>query len=457
MSLQDKQFDFLGKMKNNKDFYLFDNISPEKKSEILSKFDQFKTAPEFFEYYTNKDIGSIFKSLDQLDLIYSHILNENHSNYLQSKTDKYISNLSEIILLSNLISKNKIILEKAIINVKKNLEFFFRTHKINKKNQKEINEYILKLLEIDNKRIFHPLLFLKDNTSRCNTFKIKRPNLYFVNEKLTGINNNVNGINNIDDLNAAIKAVKINDTSNNNSLNQEITNHTNNNSKYMEENILNDFKTPKFPKRIFDSNTNILNEENSNVDSNDKLKKVVVKQESINTNNDELNKNFSKKESIHSLITLASKSKFICQEEKERTRGASSKFKDLALKDDKPERKFYRKKKSSKYQFTEYKLITNSNQDDNDNDNENKEIGIIKGRKKQTFSSTNVKTSKERKMLKDLLGYVNEIFKKEIINSEEKRKLKSLIISKYEELENIYITNFENNKNILIEELKKLI
>ena len=154
MSLQNKSFDFLGKMKNNKDFYLFDDISQEKKSEILSKFDQFKTAPEFFKYYTNKEIRSIFKSLDQLDLIYSHILNENHSNNLQSKTDKYISNLSEIILLSNLISKNKIILEKAIINVKKNLEFFFRIHKINKKNQKEINEYILELLEMDNKRIF---------------------------------------------------------------------------------------------------------------------------------------------------------------------------------------------------------------------------------------------------------------------------------------------------------------
>jgi hypothetical protein len=418
---------------------------------------KFKTAPEFFDYYTNKDIKSIFKSLEQLDVIYSHLLNENHSNNLQSKTDKYISYLSEIILLSNLISKNKIILEKAIINVKKNLEFFFRTHKINKKNQKEINEYILKLLEMDNKRIFLPLSFLKDNTSRSNTFKIKRPNLFFLNEKHTGINNNVNGVNNIDDLNAAIKAVKINGTSINNSLNQEITNHTNNNSKYMEENTFIDFTTPKFPKRIIDSNTNILNEENANEDSRDKLKKGVVKQESINTNNEELNKNFSKKESIHSLITLASKSRFICQEEKERTRGASSKFKDLALKDDKHERKLYRQKRSSKYQFIEYKLISNSNQDDNDNDNSTKEIGIIKGRKKQTFSSTNVKTSKERKMLKDLLGYVNEIFKKEIINSEEKIKLKSLIISKYEELENIYITNFENNKDILIEELKKLI
>ena len=60
-------------------------------------------------------------------------------------------------------------------------------------------------------------------------------------------------------------------------------------------------------------------------------------------------------------------------------------------------------------------------------------------------------------MLKDLLGYINEIFKKEIINSEEKIKLKSLIISKYEELENIYIAYFENNKDILIKELEKLI
>ena len=463
MSLQNKSFDFLGKMKNNKDFYLFDDISQEKKSEILSKFDQFKTAPEFFDYYTNKDIQSIFKSLEQLDLIYSHLLNENHSNNLQSKTDKYISYLSEIILLSNLISKNKIILEKAIINTKKNLEFFLSTNKINKNNLEEINEYILKLLGMDNRRNYHSLLFLNDNVSRSNTLKSNRPNLCFLNEKFTNINNNTNNINDLNDtnnINTAIKAVKIFDTSINNSLNQEIThditNHTNNNSKYIDENIFIDFKTPKFPKRFPESNTNILYEENANENSNNKLKQGIIRQESLNTNNDEMNKNWSKKESIRSLITLASKSKFICQEEKEKAKG-SSKFKDIALTGDKNERKAYGQKKSSKYHFTEYKLNNNINSNNNKDDNDNKEEGEIKGKKKQTFSSTNLKTSRERKMLKDLLGYINEIFKKEIINSEEKIKLKSLIISKNEKLENIYIAYFENNKDILIKELEKLI
>ena len=444
MSFHNKTFDFFGKMKHNKDFYLFDNISPEIKSEIKSKFEKFKTAPEFFEYFTNKDVKLIFNSLEQLDVIYSNLLNEQYSNNLQSKTDIFISNLSEIILLSNLISKNKIMLEKATINAKTNLEYFYTSNTINKNDQNKLNEYILNLLGLDNKRIFHPLLFFNDNVNRSNTLKSKRPNLCFLSEKL----NNINNTNNTNNYYTAIKIV---DTSMNNSLNQEkthdITNQTYNNSKIIEENVFIDFKTPKFPKRIVDSNNNIINEQNIIDDSYDKLKERVNKQESFNSN-----KNFSKKESIHSLITLASKSKFIFQEEKERPKGTSSKFKDFASLDN--NKKEVKHKKSSKYQFIEYKLTKINSKD---GDTEDEKEGKIMKRKKQTFSSTNLKSSKDKKMLKNLLSYINEIFKKDIINFEEKIKLKSLIISKYEKLENIYIIYFENNKDILIKELKKLI
>ena len=446
MSFHNKTFDFFGKMKHNKDFYLFDNISPEIKSETESKFDKFKTAPDFFEYFTNKDVKLIFQSLEQLDLIYSNLLNEQYSNNLQSKTDIFISNLSEIILLYNLISKNKTMLEKATINAKKNLEYFYTSNTINKNDQNKLNEYILNLLGLDNKRIFHPLLFLNDNVSRSNTLKSKRPNLCFLSEKF----NNINNTNNTNNYYTAIKIV---DNSMNNSLNQEkthdLTDQTYNNSKIIEENVFIDFKTPKFPKRLVDSNNNIINEQNVIDDSYDKLKARINKQESLNSN-----KNYSKKESIHSLITLASKSKFIFQEEKVK---GSSKFKDFATIDNnKKEVKHspYHHKKSSKYHFFEYKLSKINSKDD---DAENEIEGKIKKRKKQTFSSTNLKSSKDKKMLKDLLGYINEIFKKDIINSEEKIKLKSLIISKYEKLENIYIIYFENNKDLLIKELKKLI
>ena len=38
----------------------------------------------------------------------------------------------------------------------------------------------------------------------------------------------------------------------------------------------------------------------------------------------------------------------------------------------------------------------------------------IKNSNKKTFSSTNLKTSKEKKIIKDLLVYVNDLYKKEM-------------------------------------------
>lgn len=87
----------------------------------------------------------------------------------------------------------------------------------------------------------------------------------------------------------------------------------------------------------------------------------------------------------------------------------------------------------------------------------NLEDDIRRESKKRTFSSTYLKSSQEKRMLKDLLVYVNDIFRKEIINCEEKLKLKQLIISKSEKLESIYQNYYENNKNKFIKELKYLL
>ena len=84
-------------------------------------------------------------------------------------------------------------------------------------------------------------------------------------------------------------------------------------------------------------------------------------------------------------------------------------------------------------------------------------IKIKDQQRKQAFSSTALKSSNEKIMIKDLLLYINNIFKKEIINYEEKIKLKKLVISKSEELENLYKIYYTNNKDKLVEELKKLL
>ena len=64
----------------------------------------------------------------------------------------------------------------------------------------------------------------------------------------------------------------------------------------------------------------------------------------------------------------------------------------------------------------------------------------------------------KEKKYENLLEMINNIYKKCIINSEEKIKLKKLVISKYQKLENLYNTykNKYINKNILRLEIKKL-
>ena len=59
-------------------------------------------------------------------------------------------------------------------------------------------------------------------------------------------------------------------------------------------------------------------------------------------------------------------------------------------------------------------------------------------------------------MLKDILGYINYLYKKGVINSEDKIKLKQLIISKSEKIVKIY-DSCRSNDNKFIYKLKQLI
>ena len=59
-------------------------------------------------------------------------------------------------------------------------------------------------------------------------------------------------------------------------------------------------------------------------------------------------------------------------------------------------------------------------------------------------------------MIKNILVFINDLFKKNQINSEEKLKLKQLIIKKSQTLENIFLENNDINDEKLIKELKNL-
>jgi len=441
MSFYKKSFDFFGKMNNNKNFYIFNTTSPTDSSEIISKFEKYETTPEIFRHYSNNDIKRTFKSIENLENLYSSLYNEKKTNILKSKIDIYISTLSNIFLLSNLIAKNKLILNKAIDKTKENLNIFYIENKINKNIQKKINYYILNLLGITNKKIKRKKnLILLNNNNRYNTFKIEKPDICILNNK----NNNIN---------TEIKIIE--HSINNYSLNQEktinITNQTDINNKMFEDNLKLDIRTPTFKNENIDSymfkkqiiNNNDIDKLNENNAKKDSLKLLYN-----NNNNEDLNKNFLKRESIHSYYTLASHSN-----SKEENQKANSKFKVL-IQDEINDinidiNRNKNLKKSSKY------LIPSINYYNNKNIEVNNEI--INNSKSQNFSSNELKTRKEKEMLKNLLAFINNLFKKEIINYEEKKKLKQLIIIKSEKLENIYSVYYENKKDELIIELKKLL
>ena len=443
MSFYLKSFDFFGKINNNKNFYIFKSTSRADILEIVSKLEKYETTPEFFKHYTNKDIKKIFKELENLSQLYSDLLSDNNANSLKSNIDKYISSLSKIFLLSNLISKNNLILKEAIEKTKNYLDIFYKENNINKNIQKKLDNYILHLLGTKNKNIKkrRNSVLLKKNFNKFSKFKMETEKSNILNER----NRN------------STPEIKIIDHSfNDSSLNQEktvdITNHTddnyNNNSKMFEDDsFIIETETPKFQNILRDSKLFIQKEINDNYDiSNEDFSK---KDSSI-INED--NNKIIKKDSFYTLGKSKSKN------QEDVIKKCSSKFK-IGIQDEINNINIINNnvnKGNCIKNSCKLLIVDKINCDNNSLDFE--EFSKIKDQQKtQAFSSTVLHSSKEKIMLKELLLYINNLFKKEIINFEEKIKLKQLVISKSKELEQLYILYYTNNKDKLEAELKKLL
>ena len=443
MSFHLKSFDFLGKINNNKNFYIFKTTSPTDSLEIISKFGKYETAPEFFKHYTNKDIKKKFKEIENLDNLYSSLLSESYTKTLKSKIDKYISSLSKIFLLSNLISKNLSILRKAIDKTKNKLTIFYKENNINKNIQKKINNYIFNLLGNTKNKIKkrrHSVL-INNNINKYSKFKIEA-------EKL-----NLKERNRYSTPEIKIIDHSINDSSLNQEKTVDITNHTdenyNNSSKNFEnDNIIIESETPKFHDTLRSSIIFIQQEIN---DKYDILNENFSKKESLNMNED-LNNRIMKKDSFYTLGRSKSKN------QEDIIKRCSSKFKIRTIDEIKNVNNINNNVNTSNYTKNSCKfLLVDKINCDNNNLNFDEFRKIKEQQRKQAFSSTVLKSSNEKIMIKDLLMYINNLFKKEIINYEEKIKLKKLIISKSEELENLYKIYYTNNKDKLEVEIKKLL
>lgn len=419
MSDHYKEFDFHGEMNKNIDYFLLDSTSSEKNEIIKSKIEKYKTVSEFFEHYSNNNIISLFDSFNRLDKIYSNIYFNNNNN-IKSKIDKYISDLSNIILLYNLISKNQQIIKKALTNSESYLKNFYSENHINKDCQKKLDDYFDNLINLKKRKkkkrlsfLTHENIFKKNK--RHKTVKARKPNIFNLNKKLDEKSININ-----------YKLINISPTNH--------LSHIKHNSIDEEKSNL---RTPKFPSKNEDPNNN----SQTIVKENESNKVPIIKQESIN-----------------SFFTLASKAANINSDENRIKK--IKKDKKVKINDQKVTNfnlQNIQNDSEAKLVYTKSNFSENKKSQDNSEEFEKKEYYTKKNPKKQTFSSVNLKTTMEKNMLKDFLGFINNIYKSGSINTEEKIKLKQLIISKSEKIENIYNNYYHHNKNEFINEIKKLI
>ena len=441
MSFYRKSFDFFGKMNNNKNFYIFRSTSSADASAIINKIEKFEMTPEFFQFYTNKNVKNIFATVENINSIYKDFYNDKFSKDSQSKIDIYISTLSTIFLITNIISKNRLILEKAISETKKYINKFYLDNEIHKNAQKKLNNYFSNLLGIENKKQRKKYNLFLDDKLHNYSVNNEKPYILKESQKTT-----------ITDLKLMEHSIN-----NNSFLNHEKTHDITDNTY----NIIEDLTTPKFPTKIIEEN--VIKMQNKD---NNESKKNNTERESLKTvlfnPNEECERNLEKKESIRSLYTLASKTKFVNQEAsvkgsvKGSIIGGSSKFRGLSI-DDKYNsnntiNNFINNKYSGKRNNSRFQNSENKGHSTEIKYTETKEV-----KSKRTFSYSNIKSCQEKEIIKNLLIFINDLFKQEKINIEEKLKLKQLIIVKSKKLEKIYDKYYKKDENELIKELKFLI
>ena len=371
-----KSIELLGEFKFDEIYYFYKTSSSEKNLEILSYLKKYQTSMDFFSYFTNADIKSLIDFLNELDRNLMTVFND-ESNKFSTNTEKYISKISKIILILNLIQKNQEILNSILSETKQYFNKIFTNFKYDIIYQEK-------------------LLFLMDNLKYnfSNDF-------VFLNKKISRISTKVNSrqISSQD-----LLQIK-NEINNNDSI--KIFFEKNKNSIVNEE-CLSDIFTPGFQKlekkikehqskkNIINSNQDIYIQKDSNLSLSDMI--FVHCQEDNNSSK----KKIKKKRSNSNTKLRSKKSSFYPE---------SSKFKNESFSHDK---KFFHKTKGN---------------------------------------------IEEIKMFSDLLILIKKLYKFCLINSEERIKLKKLVIEKPKLIFEFYCKIFKNNTNNykkLADEIKRL-
>ena len=133
-------------LKNNEIYNIFKTDSSELNLNFLSSLRKFHSTQEFLNYYTQQDCKKVFNMYDTLSSISSKIYNENEKSNYKKDVDKYLSDLSKIILLFSLIQKNNELLSNLLKNTRKFIKRFYIENEIKSVIKERINSCINDLM-----------------------------------------------------------------------------------------------------------------------------------------------------------------------------------------------------------------------------------------------------------------------------------------------------------------------
>jgi hypothetical protein len=125
-----KSLNLADELKNNDLYNIFKTDSSELNLHFLSTLQKFHTTQDFLNYYTQQDCNKVFNMYNTLSSISSKIYNENEKSNFKKDIDKYLSDLSKIILLFSLIQKNNELLSNLLKNTRKFIKRFYIENEI---------------------------------------------------------------------------------------------------------------------------------------------------------------------------------------------------------------------------------------------------------------------------------------------------------------------------------------
>ena len=180
-----KSLNLSDEIKNDEMYNIFKTDSSELNLNFLSSLQKFHTTKEFLNYYTHQDCQKVFDIYNTLSSISYQIYNENEKTNFKKDIDKYLSDLSKIILLFSLIQKNNELLSNLLKNTRKFIKRFYTENQTKSVIKERINNCLNDLMSSSQ-------VASQRNYSRRSTKEntISNPNIFLGNSLKKSYNSN---------------------------------------------------------------------------------------------------------------------------------------------------------------------------------------------------------------------------------------------------------------------------